>query len=30
MMLEGQRIELEGHVEELKRRFMEMGGVCMP
>jgi hypothetical protein len=30
MMLEGQRVELESDLEELKRRFVEMGGVCMP
>lgn len=30
MMLEGQRHELESNVEELKRRFVGMGGVCMP
>lgn len=29
-MLEEQRMELENGVEELKRRFVQMGGVCMP
>ncbi|PMD47513.1 hypothetical protein L207DRAFT_628147 [Hyaloscypha variabilis F] len=30
MMLEGQHHALEGDVEDLKKKFMEMGGVCMP
>jgi hypothetical protein len=30
MVLEEQRMELENGVEELKRRFVQMGGVCMP
>jgi predicted nuclease with TOPRIM domain len=29
-MLEGQHHALEGDVEDLKKRFMEMGGACMP
>lgn len=30
MMLEEQRQKLQGNVQELKRRFMEVGGICMP
>ena len=30
VMLEGRHDSLESDVEDLKRRFMEMGGVCMP
>ena len=30
MELEGRRRELESGVEDLKRRFVGMGGVCMP
>jgi predicted nuclease with TOPRIM domain len=30
MMLEEQRQKLQGNVQELKRKFMEVGGVCMP
>lgn len=30
MMLEEQRQNLQGNVQELKRRFMEVGGICMP
>ena len=30
MMLEEQRQKLQGIVQELKRKFMEVGGVCMP
>jgi predicted nuclease with TOPRIM domain len=28
--LEEARIELEGDVVELKRRFVSLGGICMP
>jgi predicted nuclease with TOPRIM domain len=30
MMLEEQRQKLQGNVQELRRKFMEVGGVCMP
>ena len=30
MMLEEQRQKLQGNVQELKRRFVEVGGICMP
>jgi predicted nuclease with TOPRIM domain len=30
MMLEEQRQNLQGNVEALRRRFMEVGGICMP
>jgi predicted nuclease with TOPRIM domain len=30
LVLEEERRGLEGDIEELKRRFVRMGGVCLP